>query len=304
MIDVGPSTIIDDTEPPQLWFQAVIRDIDTSTYFVDLQFRDINGEIGTLRIERAQISEPSRVIGPLLRAGAVLPDDKKEALSLIGAALRSSPLEQYSITQRGGWHQGAYVSPCETYGGGAGAPRFAGPSAIDPTFGLSRGTSEAWMQGMAEPCQRSAYLTFAICVAFAAPCLDILGEDEGSVFHYHGLSSSGKSLAARSAESMVGRARKTDVPTFDLSDRSMEDLCHSRNDLVIIIDEGGRNTGGPTRSRGRLQKNRVYGWRRAWIDPLATRRDHLRSTKLFMAHFRDLDRRRAVRELIEPTQGR
>jgi hypothetical protein len=45
-------------------------------------------------------------------------------------------------------------------------------------------------------------------------------------------------------QSTFGRANKSDLATYDISDRGLIELCASRNDLAVVLDEQGRNEGG------------------------------------------------------------
>jgi hypothetical protein len=243
------------TKPaPQLLLQAIIHDLEADSYELELRFQDVKGGVGSLRIERALIREPSRVVGRLLDAGAILPPNRKAASELVDLALNAEPVEQYAITRRGGWHGSKYVMRTETFGDSSRSLRYAGPTTTYPSYGLRQGSAAAWADGLDGPMAASSYLTFAMGVACGAPLLAILGEDEGATFHFYGFSSTGKSLASRVCESMTGRARNADLATFDMTDRSIEELCHSRNDASAIFDEEGRNTGSLTRKRDRRAK--------------------------------------------------
>jgi hypothetical protein len=67
-----------------------------------------------------------------------------------------------------------------------------------------------------DPCRASSFLTFGLSIGYAAPLLDILGEDEGAIFHLYGYSSTGKTLIAKSIHSQAGRARNADLATSAL----------------------------------------------------------------------------------------
>lgn len=235
--------------PPRLWLRALIHNIDTDTYSLDVRFDDVRGLVGALRMDRALIREPSRAASKLLDAGAMLPAERNAAIETVVAALSQPPIEQYSVTQRGGWHAGSYVTPTETFGEAAATLRFVGPSTTDASYGLRAGTAAQWRDDQQQPCAFSSYLTFAVSVAYGAPLLHLLAEDEGATFHLAGPSSTGKSLSGRVCESMIGRARKSDLPTYDMTARSLEEFGHSRNDAAAVIDEEGRNAGPLSKRR-------------------------------------------------------
>ena len=129
--------------------------------------------------------------------------------------------------------------------------RHEGASDIDPALGLQQGSAEAWCEGLKNPCQYSDFLLFALSVPATGPLLDLIGEDEGAIFHFQpqnapvssssdGRSSSGKTLAARAGMSEIGRCRKSDLVTFAATQRAVEDYCFAHNHLAALFDEEGR----------------------------------------------------------------
>jgi hypothetical protein len=103
------------------------------------------------------------------------------------------------------------------------------------------------------PCKYSDFLIFTIGVAASGPLLELIGEDEGGIFHLQPenrarstndqlkvRSSSGKTLAARAGMSTIGRCRKSDLVTFAATERGVEDYCFAHNHLVAVFDEEGR----------------------------------------------------------------
>ena len=166
------------SETSSLWVQALIYNVDTGTYLMDVRFRDIAGRVRCVRIERALMREPFRVVGRLLDAGAKLPVERKAQVEAVHSALHKVAVEQYSITSRGGWHNNSFVTPTRTFGSAARTMKFVGPSSIDPSYGLQGGTFENWRDGLTPACEASSYITFALTVGYAAPLLDIFGEHE------------------------------------------------------------------------------------------------------------------------------
>ena len=143
---------------------------------------------------------------------------------------------------------------------------YLGAPDIDPALGLKQGTVEAWREGMVEPCEHSDFLVFAASVPAAGPLLEICGGGEGALFHLHGSeaddthagkktkSTSGKTTSLRVAASAIGRCRKSDLVSFNISERGLDDYCAFRNNLAVFFDEEGRGvaTGGRRVSRDHL----------------------------------------------------
>ena len=114
-------------------------------------------------------------------------------------------------------------------------------------------------EGLTNAFRHSDYLIFAAGVAFSGPLFDLAGEQEGVVFHYQPQnpatenkefktkSSSGKTLAARVGISTIGRSKKTDLISFAVTERGLEDYCFSHGNLIGALDEEGRALSGTGR---------------------------------------------------------
>jgi hypothetical protein len=91
--------------------------------------------------------------------------------------------------------------------------------------------------GERNPFRHSDDLIFAASVAFSGPLFELAGEQEGVVFHFQPQSSapddsgsktkssSGKTLASRVGISTIGRAGKSDLISFAVTERGLEDYC-------------------------------------------------------------------------------
>jgi Domain of unknown function (DUF927) len=205
---------------------------------------------------REKFIAPPAVVAELLKANADLPDNPKDAISEVIRAVATRSNRTRQITSTTGWHDTSFVYPGETFGPLAGKLKHDGVSGIDPALGLKHGSLKAWKEGLKNPCRHSDYLIFAASVAFSGPLFDLAKEQEGAVFHYQPensapenketktKSSSGKTLAARAAVSTIGRPQKTDLVSFAMTQRSLEDYCFSHSNLVGVLDEEGRALSG------------------------------------------------------------
>ena len=185
------------------------------------------------------------------------------ARALVKDALQAKDDRKYRVTGRSGWYDAAtVVYPTKTFGKLAGQLIFESSSDIDPALGMQDGTVAKWREGLREPCDHSDFLILTISAMAASALLDIIGEEEGAIFHLHGMnreksqdsqertkSSSGKTLAARAAASMIGRCKKNDLVTFAATVRSIEDYCFAHNHLGAVFDEEGRSLGSGTGPR-------------------------------------------------------
>jgi putative DNA primase/helicase len=238
---------------PTLKIKATIYHVTGEESFYLVEYRTVDGAKKTKLIGREQFRKPTSVVDILLKAHADLPDDEKKAVDAVKEAVRKRSKRTYDITNRTGWSRGSFVYLTETFGELAGKLRHEGPSEIDPALGLQHGTLKTWREGLRKPCTYSDFLLFALSVPGSGPLLDVIGEDEGAIFHLQPQNSrvsvgsqvktrstSGKTLAARAAMSEIGRCRKSDLVTFAATMRAVEDYCFAHNHLAALFDEEGR----------------------------------------------------------------
>jgi putative DNA primase/helicase len=216
------------------------------------QFIDLDGKRQVILIGRELFTYPSKVVAQLLKANATLPDDPNAAVKVVKRALANRSKKSRRITIRAGWHESSFVYPGETFGPLAGVLEHVGVDEIDPALGLKKGTPEGWREGLRKAFEASDYLIFAASVAFSGRLFELAGEQEGTIFHFQPQdspaaladfktkSSSGKTLSARCANSTIGRARKTDLVSFAVTARALEDYCFTHHHLFAALDEEGR----------------------------------------------------------------
>ena len=221
-----------------------------------VRFSDLDGQKQTIAIGRELFTTPSKVVAELLKANADLPDDPKTAVELVKEAVATRIKRSRRITNRTGLHDTSFVYPGQTFGPLDGKLKLENTSTIDPALGLQRGSLRAWREGLRNSCLYSDYLIFAASIAFSGPLFELSGEQEGVVFHFQPQksapdnngsktkSSSGKTLGARVAMSPIGRAKKTDLISFAVTERGLEDYCYSHSNLIGALDEEGRALSG------------------------------------------------------------
>lgn len=238
---------------PRVDVSALVHDLDSDVYALELRFAKLDGDVGTITFPRSLTAAPHEIVRQLLDAGALLPNDRKTATELVQASLTTEASDTRETTRRGGWHGPSFVTPSRTYGPASGRLHFVGTPAADPGIGLRSGSFEEWREGIREPCDASSFLTFGLGIGFAGPLLDPLGEDEGAVFNFFGYSSGGKTLVARCLHSQAGRARSSDLATYGITLRGAEELCFARNDGAVVFDEESRAKGSVKERREHIR---------------------------------------------------
>ena len=118
---------------------------------------------------------------------------------------------------------------------------------------VSNGNLEAWRDGLAPGCSGSSYLTFAIALALTGPLVRLLGHQEGFFFNFAGESSTGKTLAGRAAQSVIGKPDQIFTP--EAKDRGLEELAFKHNDLFLVLDDLGRMKGNKSAIQSHLRRS-------------------------------------------------
>ena len=117
-----------------------------------------------------------------------------------------------------------------------------------------RGTLDDWKRELAAKCLYSSRLAFAVCVAFGAPCLQLLGVESGA-FNIYGPSGKGKSSSSRMAATVYGQGdwRGGYIRSWKTSDTGFEQDCQGHNDLPLILEEA-------VECEKKLREGRAYAW--------------------------------------------
>jgi uncharacterized protein (DUF927 family) len=232
----------DDGEPrhvcSRLEILARTRDDKGNNWGLLVEFDDPDGDKKRLNISASSMAGDfgKEVLGPLVNMGL--------RLAPVRAARNSrndlqSYLQGYDSAERArlvtrlGWHGNAYLMPDRVIGDGGEHLHFYEAGAALPSISQA-GTLEQWQQQISALCIGNHRLAFAACTAFAGPLLHLLGQESGG-FHFHGISSSGKSTTGRVACSVYG------PPAFERSwrstDNALESIAAAHSDGLLVLDE-------------------------------------------------------------------
>lgn len=122
------------------------------------------------------------------------------------------------------------------------------------TVGQLHGDLDSWSAGLLLPCAKSSYLTFAIGIGFAGPCVDFVKLSETVAFDFYGDSGSGKTTCLLAIQSVHGAAQPEDLPTLDQTDLAIEEWAAAHNNLACPIDEFARLEASAVSNRQRAAK--------------------------------------------------
>jgi uncharacterized protein (DUF927 family) len=146
--------------------------------------------------------------------------------------------EQARCVSKLGWHGDVFVLPDTAIGASADQDQFIYQSAVEADHHFRvHGSCEDWKREIGSLCSGNSRLTFAVCLAFAAPLL-LPSETESGGFHIWGPSSLGKSTALMVAGSVCGGGgRNGYVESWRTTANALEAFAELHNDCLACLDE-------------------------------------------------------------------
>ena len=203
-----------------------------------LVFKDRDGQEHRWAMPMAMTSGSGEELrAELLRQGLEITSIAQRRARLLDYISQVQPGAKARCVLRTGWHDGAFVTPAETFGEPAGEPVIFQGATVDGIALATAGTLEEWRTELAEPCAGNSRLVLALSAAFAGPCLGLL-DAEGGGLHFRGGSSSGKSTALAVAGSVFGPPAY--VRTWRATDNALEAVASLYSDMLLPLDEIGQ----------------------------------------------------------------
>lgn len=152
--------------------------------------------------------------------------------------LRQPFKENWSITNKSGWHKGAYIMPDGSIIGTPEQPiLFNGQSAAATAYQTS-GTVESWRNGVARLANGNSFMMIAIGAALAAPMTSIIEADSFGL-HLYAQSTAGKTTAADMAVSLYGEPDLQRLTWYG-TEYGMTNEAVAHNDGLLYLDEVGQ----------------------------------------------------------------
>lgn len=232
----------DDGEPrhvcSRLEILARTRDAKSSNWGLLVEFDDPDGERKRLNVSSSSMAGDfgKEVLGPLVNMGLRLAPARasRNSRNDLQSYLQGyDGAERARLVTRLGWHGDAYLLPDHQVGSSTEHLHFYEAGAALPPISQA-GSLEQWQQQVGALCVGNHRLAFAASIAFAGPLLHLLGQESGG-FHFHGISSSGKSTTGRVACSVYG------PPAFERSwrstDNALESIAAAHSDGLLVLDE-------------------------------------------------------------------
>jgi putative DNA primase/helicase len=160
---------------------STLHDIDDDQYFIELEFRDVEGNAKRTVLPRSLMRSGSKALDELLKRGANLPG-RHGAGAELRELLTAAPGPIRRITCRVGWRGPSFVLPDVTIGPDAETLRYR---QSEPTQDEKhvKGSLSEWRDQLRTPCLASSYLTFGVGLGLAGPLLQLIRQDEGVSFY-------------------------------------------------------------------------------------------------------------------------
>lgn len=141
----------------------------------------------------------------------------------------------FQVSDKAGWHDGAYILPNGQIIGSA-ATVYNGNASQGRAYTVS-GSLQEWQLQVARYAAGNSRLLLALGTALAAPLLGLLREPGGG-FHLYGDSSDGKTTAAMVALSVWGLPEKLKL-AWNGTALGFANIALARNDGLLVLDEIG-----------------------------------------------------------------
>lgn len=178
------------------------------------------------------------VLGPLVDMGLRLAGNRaaRNSRNDLQSYLQGyDSKDRARLVTRLGWQGNAYLLPDQQVGASPERLHFYDAGAQLPPISRS-GSLDQWQRHIGALCVDNHRLTFAVCVAFAGPLLQLLGQESGG-FHLYGDSSGGKTTHLQVAASVYGGQRL--VRSWRSTDNALESIAAAHSDGLLVLDEIG-----------------------------------------------------------------
>ncbi len=220
------------------------RDAEGEGWALHLKWHDGDGRAHCWAMPaRAVMGQSGELEGALVERGLRVSVDLAARTQLRHALNGVRSGARVTLISRPGWHtpengDSAYVLlNGETVGATSEALVLKTPveSASQKTAAL--GTLKGWQDEIAAKAAGNSFAALALCVAFAGPLLEPLGESSGG-FHLYGRSKAGKTLIMRMGISAWGSPKKSGLlRDWRSTANGMEAAAEEANDGFLALDE-------------------------------------------------------------------
>lgn len=217
---------------------AITRDHDNENHGKLLRFFDYDGIEHRWAMPMELLAGDGTTYRQILLSGGLKIKEGKQGRELLSRYIQSSnPTQRLRCVNRLGWYNQLYILPNTTIGESAGEAVVFQARIPLTDHHESKGTIQDWQENIAKYCVDNSRLCFCVCVAFAAPLLNLLGEENGG-FNLRGPSSGGKTTALKVGLSVYGGEAM--LHSWRATSNGLESIAALHNDCLMCLDELGK----------------------------------------------------------------
>lgn len=222
-----------------LYVRGYVRDKDSSNWSLLVEWHDPDNMLHreVISYEALSSNDSSAWKAPLAQGGWVLQGGKRGPELVHRYLVNFTPSKNLLGVLCTGWHDSVFVLPARILPDSKkNDVILLTPSRQNPY--IQFGTLEEWKKYVASKATGNSRLILALCAAFAAPLLHILGQESGG-FNLVGASSTGKTTTLLMGASVWGKGAVSNgyILTWRGTDNGFEIQAALHNDTLLCLDE-------------------------------------------------------------------
>ncbi len=224
---------------PPIQLEGWARTVDSKKWRRIVRVQDRDGQHHLHLIDSVTWEDRKKLFAFLSDRGCAVPAEKEGRDALYEALIASPDDARFVLVERIGWHGKRFLLGTRVLGDGSEYIILdeESLSMVHMARVAERGTLEEWLTYVAGLCVESSYLVLALCLAFAAPLLRLMGISSGGIYIY-AETSHGKSTLQLVAGSVFGRGRLGGyVQNWAQTLTALEERALGHCDLPLILDE-------------------------------------------------------------------
>ena len=219
---------------------ARTRDENSANWGSYLRLVDADGVEKSFAVPQALVANDGReLVEQLVNLGLTLGTAPKASQYLRDYIQGCMPTARMRCVTRVGWNGKSFTLPGAALDASAADPVILQSPIASAHAYRQSGSLDDWKAQVARYAVGNSRLAFSISIAFAAPMLDLTGDESGGV-HWCGGSSIGKSTALVVAGSVWGGgAGRGYLKSWKATDNGLEAVAAAHCDTLLCLDEMG-----------------------------------------------------------------
>lgn len=213
---------------------AMTRDRQSRSWGRYLELVDSDGVKHRVAVSAELIMTPKDLVSMLVKYGLTLSPSK---ISDIATYINEcKPVRRAICTEKVGWKEQSFILPDGMIGESNDLIVVQSRGQLQNIFEAS-GSLEDWQRNVSALCPGNSRMILAVSMAFAAPLLEMIGEESGGV-HLRCGSSRGKTTSLRLGKSVWGSPDS--IQMWRATDNGLESLASLHNNSLLCLDELGQ----------------------------------------------------------------